>query len=1238
MAPIYEGMASQVQVFSPHLGAFFSAKKLKVESSGYGCHDGAAAYRRKYQHQHHGHPAFRPVGAAAAAAAAATASNPGSSLLPHDGGGSGPLAGGIGGPGPPVGGALPGGAVVPGAAGGGPTHSLMRRSTVSLLDTYTRCGLKRKSEELDACAAAAAAAAATTAGGGGGGAMGGGSGCTGGGRGGGSSVLMVGEEPPLHAAPPLLQSNAGGGGTVPGGGAGGGGKAGGPAADGDYTLVQHEVLRSMTNSYEVLEFLGRGTFGQVVKCWKRGTSEIVAIKILKNHPSYARQGQVEVGILARLSSESADDYNFVRAHECFQHKSHTCLVFEMLEQNLYDFLKQNNFSPLPLKYIRPVLQQVASALMKLKSLGLIHADLKPENIMLVDPVRQPYRVKVIDFGSASHVSKAVCSTYLQSRYYRAPEIILGLPFCEAIDMWSLGCVIAELFLGWPLYPGASEYDQIRYISATQGLPPEQLLSAGTKTGRFFQRETGAGYPLWRIKSPEEHEAETGIKSKEARKYMFNCLEDMGQVNPASDLEGSDVLAEKADRRQFIELLRRMLTMDADKRISPLETLAHPFVTMTHLVDFPRTNHIKSCFQNMEVCKRRLQLYELGPSKAPFLAQVAQGPSTNLTVTFNTMHTQAAGPQSAGGATLSLLSPEVGSLLGYPSALYQPVARGGVTLGPAGPPQYPPRHDTYQQTLIVCPPPTFTGLQASPSKPPGFSVVSQAQPLTLAPQGGGLLTQGGLLAQVGGTLVLPAYPPPRATLHTGTAWPSGAQQILLPTWQQLAAPPPPPVLAESLTDWRAPHPHRASYGALVQQPPILAGRVTLPGGPPLGVAVGVGGVAGPHVMQQQQQQHQHQQHQHQQQQHQHQQQQHQQQQRHQQQHHHQQHQQPPSLVHGTRKHKPKSCRAACSQTGGEHKRSNKENCSPPTPPLAPSGSAATALLPHCTVVRGSPPSQGSSSGAVWCAPPGAHRGAHTIVITDTPSPSTSVITISSDTDTEREERTCSQANGHQQTPIGCVTVCDSPESGSPSPAGRPSPAGDWGYRKLAPPSAMVQPLQHQHTDKITLDACGVGGRGVRLGLPGAGQHGLPHRGSHSQHQQQPLNLSQPPSGISARRQQAYIAPYCFPHASPPHALHTHLAAPPPPPPAQTHLYTYAAHLVGPPHPSAGGPAAPPQGRGCAGPGAGFPGALVAIGHRVLPSPHFAALPVRAPYLGASQGSAIYTGYPLSPGKIGTFTYM
>ncbi|CAK1542534.1 unnamed protein product [Leptosia nina] len=382
-----------------------------------------------------------------------------------------------------------------------------------------------------------------------------------------------------------------------------GNKRSGCGGDGDYQLVQHEVLYSSSNRYEVLEFLGRGTFGQVVKCWKKGTNEIVAIKILKNHPSYARQGQIEVSILSRLSQESADEFNFVRAYECFQHRSHTCLVFEMLEQNLYDFLKQNKFSPLPLKYIRPILQQVLTALLKLKQLGLIHADLKPENIMLVEPARQPYRVKVIDFGSASHVSKAVCNTYLQSRYYRAPEIILGLAFCEAIDMWSLGCVVAELFLGWPLYPGSSEYDQIRYISQTQGLPTEHMLNSASKTAKFFYRDVDSTYPFWRLKTPEEHELETGIKSKEARKYIFNCLDDIGQVNVPTDLEGGQLLAEKADRREFIDLLKRMLTMDQERRITPGEALNHAFVTLAHLVDYAHCNNVKASVQMMEVCRR-----------------------------------------------------------------------------------------------------------------------------------------------------------------------------------------------------------------------------------------------------------------------------------------------------------------------------------------------------------------------------------------------------------------------------------------------------------------------------------------------------------------------------------------------------------------------------------------------------------------------------------------------------------
>ena len=254
-------------------------------------------------------------------------------------------------------------------------QNYIRASTIKLLDTYQRCGLKRKSEDITEYTISSDEDSTT------------------------GTIAKSKKSSTTTTATNQKNTSS-------------------STSEGDYSLVQHEVLYSMTNAYEVLEFLGRGTFGQVVKCWKKGTNDIVAIKILKNHPSYARQGQIEVSILSRLSQENAEEFNLVRAYECFQHKNHTCLVFEMLEQNLYDFLKQNKFQPLPLKYIRPVTQQVLTALLKLKNLGLIHADLKPENIMLVDPVRFPYRVKVIDFGSASHVSKAVCSTYLQSRYYR----------------------------------------------------------------------------------------------------------------------------------------------------------------------------------------------------------------------------------------------------------------------------------------------------------------------------------------------------------------------------------------------------------------------------------------------------------------------------------------------------------------------------------------------------------------------------------------------------------------------------------------------------------------------------------------------------------------------------------------------------------------------------------------------------------------------------------------------------
>nr|XP_046248978.1 homeodomain-interacting protein kinase 3-like isoform X1 [Scatophagus argus] len=577
------------------------------------------------------------------------------------------------------------------------------------------------------------------------------------------------------------------------------------SGDGDYQLVQHEVLCSLKNSYEVLEFLGRGTFGQVVKCWKRGTNEVVAIKILKNHPSYARQGQIEVEILARLSSENADEHNVVRALECFQHRSHTCLVFEMLEQNLYDFLKQNKFSPLPLKIIRPILQQVATALKKLKSLGLIHADLKPENIMLVDPTRQPYRVKVIDFGSASHVSKAVCSTYLQSRYYRAPEIILGLPFCEAIDMWSLGCVIAELFLGWPLYPGALEYDQIRYISQTQGLPAEHLLNKGTKTSRFFSKESDSPYASWRLKTTEEHEKETGLKSKEARKYIFSCLDDIAHVNLVLSPDNSDMQAEKADRREFVSLLKCMLLITAEERTVPSSVLSHPFLTMTHLLDYPHSNYVQSSFRIMDMCHNRLSnavFDALNQNTIHFSRPpVAPAASSGLPLGYSNIpiHTQPI-TQSAP----SVLHPGIA------------LAAGNGQFGCS---------DSFPPALLLCPP----SMQGNLNQPAGYSVpmVTQAPPIQPLPVRPGVIAQ--------------------------QAWSNRGQQLLVPAaWQQMTPvgpppshppPPPPSSLTNDTTagqqrigDWGKVRPHSSHYSSVMQQPLLTNQMSALSAHQPINIGI------------------------------------------------------------------------------------------------------------------------------------------------------------------------------------------------------------------------------------------------------------------------------------------------------------------------------------------------------------------------------------------------------------------
>ncbi|XP_008580609.1 PREDICTED: homeodomain-interacting protein kinase 4 [Galeopterus variegatus] len=389
------------------------------------------------------------------------------------------------------------------------------------------------------------------------------------------------------------------------------------------------TIQSETDCYDIIEVLGKGTFGEVAKGWRRSTGEMVAIKILKNDAYRNRIIKNELKLLRCMRGLDPEEAHVIRFLEFFHDALKFYLVFELLEQNLFEFQKENNFAPLPARHIRTVTLQVLRALARLKELAIIHADLKPENIMLVDQTRCPFRVKVIDFGSASIFSEVryVKEPYIQSRFYRAPEILLGLPFCEKVDVWSLGCVMAELHLGWPLYPGNNEYDQVRYICETQGLPKPHLLHAARKAHHFFKRNLhpDATNP-WQLKSSADYLAETKVCPLERRKYMLKSLDQIETVNgggAASRLSYSDreVMAEHADLKSMVELIKRMLTWESHERISPSAALRHPFVSMQQLRSAHETTHYYQL--SLHGCRLSLQVESKPPT--PVVTATEDGP-------------------------------------------------------------------------------------------------------------------------------------------------------------------------------------------------------------------------------------------------------------------------------------------------------------------------------------------------------------------------------------------------------------------------------------------------------------------------------------------------------------------------------------------------------------------------------------------------------------------------------------
>ena len=157
----------------------------------------------------------------------------------------------------------------------------------------------------------------------------------------------------------------------------------------------------------------------------------------------------------------------------------------MLSMNLYHFLKFNRFQGLSMNLVRRFAVQILQALVLLQRNRIIHCDLKPENILLKQSNRST--IKVIDFGSSCFVDKKVY-TYIQSRFYRAPEVILGIGYSTSIDMWSFGCILVELFTGYPIFPGDSEIQQLLCIMEYLGVPGDDFLSKATRKKVFFESD------------------------------------------------------------------------------------------------------------------------------------------------------------------------------------------------------------------------------------------------------------------------------------------------------------------------------------------------------------------------------------------------------------------------------------------------------------------------------------------------------------------------------------------------------------------------------------------------------------------------------------------------------------------------------------------------------------------------------------------------------------------------------
>ena len=307
--------------------------------------------------------------------------------------------------------------------------------------------------------------------------------------------------------------------------------------NGNYKLVKGDHL---AYRYEIKDLIGNGSFGTVCECFDHKNKAAVAIKVLKNKKSFHHQGGIEISILKAIKDNDLDDSNnLIKIKFYFIFRNHIFLVFPLLNISVYEYLVKNDMKGLSLTKVCDFTQQILRSLVTLETLSLIHCDLKPENLLFTNANYN--QLTLIDFGSSCFSHEKI-HTYIQSRFYRAPEIILGLGYTGSIDIWSLGCLVFEMYTGKVLLPGNSEIDQLFLIIELLGLPPDHMIEDSTK--KFFVYEANG-------------------------KVKKMVMKDGREIVPNSKrLECGDNLV--------VDFVYKCLEWDPEKRVKPKAALSHPW--------------------------------------------------------------------------------------------------------------------------------------------------------------------------------------------------------------------------------------------------------------------------------------------------------------------------------------------------------------------------------------------------------------------------------------------------------------------------------------------------------------------------------------------------------------------------------------------------------------------------------------------------------------------------------------